>query len=156
MKKLLFVLNLLLSISAYGQSFNEDKTSMVNFIKRMYKATPFEGVKIVDDYDRQYLVSVLSLDKTKYANPSIMNRVSQVKAQSLANTFLNGATNSTDIIIITKESKVSVKNVKTIVETIEQLKQNSIGFSQGLELATNFEDTDSLRMIFVYLRELKK
>ena len=129
---------------------------MVNFIKRMYKATPFEGVKIVDDYDRQYLVSVLSLDKTKYANPSIMNRVSQVKAQSQANTFLNGATNSTDIIIITKESKDSVKNVKTIVETIEQLKQNSIGFSQGLELATNFEDTDSLRMIFVYLRELKK
>jgi len=156
MRKILILFNLFLSLSAFGQSFNEDKTSMVNFIKRMYKATPFDGVKIVDDYDHQYLVSVLSLDKTKYTNPSIMNRVAQVKAQSQASTFLNGATNSTEMIITTKESKDSANNVKTIVETVEQLKQNSKGFSQGLELLTNFEHTDSLRMVFIYSRELKK
>ena len=75
MKKILILFNLLISLSAFGQAFNEDKTSMTNFIKRMYKATPFDGVKIVDDYDHQYLVSVLSLDKTKYTSPSIMNRV---------------------------------------------------------------------------------
>ena len=142
--------------SANAQSFNEDKTSFSNFLKRMYAAKPFEGVKIVDDYEHQFLVSVISLEKAKYTSESTMNRVAQVKAQSQASTFLNGATISMDIIITTKETKDSTNNVKTIVETIEQIKQNSVGFSQGLELLTNFDNTDSLRIVFIYIRELKK
>lgn len=92
----------------------------------------------------------------KYTSESTMNRVAQVKAQSQASTFLNGATISMDMVITTKESKDSTNNVKTIVETVEQIKQNSVGFSQGLELLTNFDNADSLRMVFIYIRELKK
>jgi hypothetical protein len=142
--------------SANAQSFNEDKTSFSNFLKRMYATKPFEGVKIVDDYEHQYLVSVISLEKAKYTSESTMNRVAQVKAQSQASTFLNGATISMDMVITTKETKDSTNNVKTIVETVEQIKQNSVGFSQGLELLTNFDNADSLRMVFIYIRELKK
>jgi 6-pyruvoyl-tetrahydropterin synthase len=122
----------------------------------MYLSSPFEGVKIVDDYDHQYLVSVISLEKAKYTSESTMNRVAQVKAQSQASTFLNGATISMDMIITTKESKDSTNNVTTIVETVEQIKQNSVGFSQGLELLINFDNSDNLSMVFVYIRELKK
>jgi hypothetical protein len=139
-----------------AQSFNDEKVSLTNFIKRMYTAKPFEGVKIVDDYDHQYLISVISLEKAKYTSESTMNRVAQVKAQSQASTFLNGATISMDMVITTKETKDSTNNVKTIVETVEQIKQNSVGFSQGLELLTNFDNADSLRMVFIYIRELKK
>jgi hypothetical protein len=142
--------------SANAQSFNDDKTSLSNFLKRMYAAKPFEGVKIVDDYDHQYLVSVISLEKAKYTSESTMNRVAQVKAQSQANTFLNGATISMEMVITTKESKDSTNNVKTIVETVEYIQQNSVGFSQGLELLTNFDNSDSLKMVFIYIRELKK
>jgi hypothetical protein len=39
-----------------AQSFNNEKVSLTNFIKRMYTAKSFEGVKIVDDYNHQYLV----------------------------------------------------------------------------------------------------
>ena len=131
MKKILILFSLFLSLSAFGQSFNEDKTSMTNFIKRMYKATPFEGVKIIDDYDHQYLVSVLSLDKAKYTSPSLMNRVAQVKAQSQANTYLNGSSISTDIVIKTTEQKAGDKT-NTVVESIESIKENAVGFSQGL------------------------
>lgn len=150
------MISLLASLIANAQSFNEDKTAFSNFVKRMYTATPFEGVKIIDDYDHQYLASVISLDKAKYTDPSIMNRVAQVKAQSQASTFLNGATISMDMVITTKESKDSTNNVKTIVETVEQIKQNSVGFSQGLELLANFDNAGSLRMVFIYIRELKK
>ena len=156
MKKLLLLLTLAYSINANAQSFNEDKIAFSNFVKRMYTATPFEGVKIIDDYDHQYLVSVISLDKVKYTSESTMNRVAQVKAQSQASTFLNGATISMDMVITTKETKDSSNNVKTIVETVEQIKQNSVGFSQGLELLTNFDNANSLRMVFIYIRELKK
>ena len=85
-----------------------------------------------------------------------MNRVSQVKAQSQASTFLNGATISMDMVITTKETKDSTNNVKTIVETVEQIKQNSFGFSQGLELLTNFDNVDGKRGVFVYMREIVK
>jgi 6-pyruvoyl-tetrahydropterin synthase len=155
MKKILILFSLFLSLSAFGQSFNEDKTSMTNFIKRMYKATPFEGVKIIDDYDHQYLVSVLSLDKAKYTSPSLMNRVAQVKAQSQANTYLNGSSISTDIVIKTTEQKAGDKT-NTVVESIESIKENAVGFSQGLELLTNFDDEQSKRMVFIYYREIKK
>jgi 6-pyruvoyl-tetrahydropterin synthase len=156
MKNLLYFLVILVSMKSYGQGFSDEKVSLTNFIKRMCTAKPFEGVKIVDDYDHQYLISVISLEKVKYTSESIMNRVAQVKAQSQASTFLNGATISMDMVITTKETKDSTNNVKTIVETVEQIKQNSVGFSQGLELLTNFDNADSLRMVFIYIRELKK
>jgi 6-pyruvoyl-tetrahydropterin synthase len=121
----------------------------------MYNSSPFEGVKIVDDYDHQYLVSVLSLDKTKYTSPSIMNRVAQVKAQSQANNYLNGSTISSDLVIKTTEQKNGDKS-STVVETIESIKENAVGFSQGLELLNNFEDEKTKRMVFIYYREITK
>jgi len=155
MKNLLLLLVTLFSIKSYGQGFSDEKVSLSNFINRMYAAKPFEGVKIVDDYDHQYLISVISLEKAKYTSEATLNRVAQVKAQSQASTFLNGATISMDMVITTKESKDSANNNTTIVETVEQIKQNSIGFSQGLELLTNFDNTNSLRIVFIYIRELK-
>jgi 6-pyruvoyl-tetrahydropterin synthase len=151
----LFFLLIIATKNTYSQSFNEDKTSMVNFLKRMYNSSPFEGVKIVDDYDHQYLVSVLSLDKTKYTSPSIMNRVAQVKAQSQANNYLNGSTISSDLVIKTTEHKNGEKS-STVVETIESIKENAVGFSQGLELLNNFEDEKTKRIVFIYYREITK
>ena len=156
MKNLLCFLVIIVSIKSYGQDFSDEKVSLTNFIKRMYTAKPFEGVKIVDDYDNQFLISVISLEKDKYSSESEMNRVAQVKAQSQASTFLNGATISMDMVISTKETKDSINNITTIIETVEQIKQNSTGFSQGLELLTNFDNSNSLRMVFIYFRELKK
>ena len=153
---LFFILTMLFSNNLTAQSINEEKVSLSNFVKRMYFSKPFEGVKIIEDYDHQYLLSVISLDKAKYTNESIMNRVAQVKAQSQASTFLNGATISMDMVITTKESKDTMNNSKFITETVEQIKQNSVGFSQGLELLTNFENSDNLKMVFIYSRELKK
>jgi hypothetical protein len=156
--KILYLGLVLMFISLHGnsQSFNSEKVEFMNFLKRMYTSKPFEGVKIIDDYNSQYLVSVIALEKAKYTNESIMNRVAQVKAQSQASTFLNGATISMDMVITTRESKDSMNNIKTIVETVEQIKQNSVGFSQGLELLINFDNDDNRKMIFIYIRELKK
>jgi hypothetical protein len=155
MKKLILVLNLILTLSAKSQSFNEDKTSFSNFLKRMYLSSPFEGVKIVDDYNHQYLVSVISIEKAKYSSESVMNRVAQVKAQSQASTFINGANISMDMVITTRETKDSSnKSLSTITETVESIKQNAVGFSKGLELLTNFRDNNQPREIFIYAIKL--
>jgi hypothetical protein len=145
---------IVIQFNANAQSFNEDKTAFSNFLKRMYVATPFEGVKVVDDYEKQYLISVISLDKAKYTSESIMNRVAQVKAQSQASTFLNGANISMDLIINTREVTDTKGQTESITETMEQIKQNSVGFSKGLELLTNFDSADGKKVVFVYMREL--
>ena len=141
--------------TASAQSFNEDKTAFSNYLKRMYTATPFEGVKIVDDYDHQYLISVISLDKAKYADPTLMNRVSLVKAQSQANTFINGSSITMDMVITTTE-KTAKDPTSTVTQSVESIRQNSTGFTQGLELLSNFENSNSKRMVFIYYREIKK
>lgn len=121
----------------------------------MYSSSPFEGVKIVDDYNHQFLISVISLEKAKYTSESTMNRVAQVKAQSQANTFLNGSTISMDMVIRTTETTDTTANTQTIVETVETIKENSSGFTQGMELLTTFDNADGLRRVFVYCREMK-
>jgi hypothetical protein len=156
MKKLLFILSIVfISIEVNAQSFNEDKTAFTNYVKRMYTSAPFDGVKIIEDYDHQYLVSVIGIDKAKYTDPSVMNRVAQVKAQSQVNTYLNGASIDMNTIIRTTETTEN-NQTKSITESIEQIKQNSTGFSQGLELLTNFDNSDSKKVVYVYMREIKK
>ena len=156
MKNLIFLIFVLAAIQSDGQGFNSEKVGLNNYIKRMYTNTPFEGVKIIDDYDHQYLLSVISLEKAKYNNESIMNRLAQVKTQSQANTFLNGAIIDMNMIVKTTEKKDSTGNNQSITETIETIKQNASGFTQGLELLSNFETKDSKRIVFVFYREIKK
>jgi predicted house-cleaning NTP pyrophosphatase (Maf/HAM1 superfamily) len=156
-KYLLFLINLFFVFTVKSQSFNEDKTAMINFLKRMYNNAPFEGVKVFEDYDAKYLISVISLEKAKYTSQSTMNRVAQVKAQSQTSRFFNGAVTESDFIVRTKEEKqTGSADIKTTVETIESIKESSIGFVNGIELLSNFEIEDGKRMLFIYFKELKK
>jgi len=143
------------TVNLNAQSYNDDKISMTNFIKRMYSSSPFEGVKVFEGYDEKYFISVVSLEKSKYESQSTMMRVAQVKAQSQANTFFNGSTISSDFIIKTTEEKQkdSTKQ-KTTIETIEVIRENSIGFVKAMELLTNFDIEDGKRMVFVYCKQL--
>ena len=145
---------LFIAISSYSQSINDDKTSVTNFIKRMYNSAPFEGVKVIDDYDHQYFISVLSLEKGKYPNESMMNRVAQVKGQSQANIFFNGSTISSDLVIKTTENK-STDKPSTAVETIESIKENAMGFVKSMELLANFDNPDAKRMVFIFYKLMK-
>ena len=139
MKKLIFILLASLSIQAFGQSFNEDKTAFTNFIKRMYTYKPFEGVKIVEDYEDTYLISALSVPTNKYPSASMMIRVAEVKAQSQANTFLNGSNITMDMIMTTKDSESEAGVKESTTTMIESIKQNADGFVKAMELLTNFE-----------------
>lgn len=144
-----------ISFSGLAQSINDDKTTVTNFIKRMYNAAPFEGVKVIDDYDHQYFISVLSLEKGKYPNEAMMNRVAQVKGQSQANIFFNGSTISSDFVVKTTENK-STDKPSTAVETIESIKENAVGFVKSMELLTNFDNPDGKRMVFIFYKEMTK
>jgi hypothetical protein len=155
MKKALVFIMIFYFNLIFSQSINDDKISVTNFIKRMYNAAAFEGVKVIDDYDHQYFISVLSLEKGKYPNDAMMNRVAQVKGQSQANIFFNGASISSDLVIKTTENN-SIDKPTSAVETIESIKENAMGFVKSMELLTNFDNSDGKRIVFIYYKEIIK
>jgi hypothetical protein len=153
-KVAILVLLICLSNTLAAQSFNEDKTSFVNFVKRMYTSSPFEGVKIVEGYDKDVMISVVAIEATKYPSESIRNRVAQVKAQEKASTFVNGAQISLDVIISTKETTDGNNQVSKVTESMERIRQSSTGFSQGLELLNTFESNDKTKVVYIFGREM--
>lgn len=131
--------------SAFAQGYNAERTAMTNFLVRMYENAPFEGVRAVDDYENQYLISVLTLDKSKYSNESDMFRVAGVKASSQASRFFNGSTITSDLIIHTSERSDGTSDT----EIIENINEHSVGYVKALELLTNF-DVGNNRIAFIY------
>ena len=150
-KKLFIVITMCaVSISTMAQGYNTEKTSLTNFLVRMYENAPFEGVRAVDDYNQQYLISVLTLEKAKYPNESAMFRVAGVKAMSQASRFFNGSSITSDLIIRTTEKSDGTDDT----EMIETINEKSVGFVKSLELLTNF-DIENGRMVFIYFTPIR-
>ena len=150
-KKLFIVITMCaVSISTMAQGYNTEKTALTNFLVRMYENAPFEGVRAVDDYNQQYLISVLTLEKAKYPNESAMFRVAGVKAMSQASRFFNGSSITSDLIIRTSEKSDGTGDT----EMIETINEKSVGFVKSLELLTNF-DIENGRMVFIYFTPIR-
>ena len=150
MKKIFcFLLLILMPTAFYSQSFNADKTALTNFLIRMYKHAPFD-VKVVNDYNDNYLVSAVVLDPAKYGgNESTMLRVASVKAMSQASRYFNGSQISMDLIITTTEQSDGEVNT----EVIEKIKENSIGYVNQLEHLSNFTN-DEGKQVFLYMKQI--
>ncbi len=138
------------SLELNGQSYNTEKVAWTNYLIRMYKSAPFEGVRVVDDYDNQYLVSVSALDKSKYPDEGAMNRVAAVKAMSQASRFFNGSRITSDLIIRTNEKSDGTADT----EIIETINENSLGFVKALELLTNFDTDENEKKVFIFGTQL--
>lgn len=134
----------------FAQSYSADKVALTNFLKRMYVSAPFDGVRVVKDYDNAYLMSVVVLDKKKYKSESILNRVASVKAMAQASRHLNGSQITQDMIIRTNEKADGSSDT----EIIETIRENSVGYVKALEQLTNFQRKDGLQ-VFIFIAPLK-
>lgn len=148
---LLFLALLPSAVSAQG--FNEDKTALANFLKRMYATAPLDGVKVVNDYDKNYFISVVSLPNAAYPSSSARDRVAAVKARQQASTFFNGSNISSDLEVITTQENMT-DTVATKVTMTERLKETSLGFVEGMELLVGFPNSDSTRTVYIFYREM--
>lgn len=137
-----------------AQGYDEDRVSLAMFIERMFTNEPFEGCRIVDDYDNSYILSVVILDKGQYKNAMTMNRVSQVKSQRTAGEFFNGSQSYSEIVIKTPKSDEKGGNPQ-MVETLEVIKVNSIGYVKQMQLLTSFDGEDNTK-VYVYYKKVDK
>lgn len=154
MKTTIIFFCVLFSISSYSQQFSSNRVSLENFIKRMYNSKPFEGVKVMQDYDNNYLVSVVIMKVDSSKSESTLNRIASIKAKSNANLFISGSAITSESIIRTTEEKIK-DSVKTKTEVTEIIKETANGFVQGMELLTSFDTDEGKQRVFVFIRELK-
>ena len=146
MKVFLVFLYLMVAFGAQAQSYNSDRISFTNFLIRMYNNAPFEGVRVVNDYDNAYLISVLALNKGIYKTEGVLNRVASVKAMAQASRFFNGSNITQDMIIRTSKKSGSTSDM----EIIENIRENSVGYVKALEQLTNFVRKDGL-LVFIFI-----
>ena len=120
----------LLPILLYAQSYDQERTALRNFLVRMYKAEPFEGVKVVSDYYSNYLLSVVIVKES--ASESVTNRIAQVKSMRQTSQYLNAVVRIENETIIRTTEKI--KEEKTVEEVTDIIKENSIGFTKAMEV----------------------
>lgn len=156
MKRILFfLLGITLAVSTFSQSYDQERTALKNFLVRMYKAEPFEGVKVVSDYDNNYLLSVV-LVANNGQSETARNRIAQVKSQRQVSQYLGGLVQvSSETIIRTTEK---VKEDKTIEEITDIIKENSIGFTKAMEVLTVIDAANNQKCYMFYrkVEEMKE
>ena len=155
MKKILLLITLCcFTTLIYAQSFDQERIVLSKFIERMYNNAPFEGCRIVDDYDNSYFLSVVELDRNKYKTNSVMNRVAQVKSQRNAGEYFNGTHSYSEITIRTPKSE-GMGGCQTMADTYEVIRTNSTGYVQQLALLTQFESKTGC-VVYVFYKKVNQ
>ena len=153
MKKLfLSLVCMTITLYALSQSYNQEKAALTNFLVRMYKAEPFEGVKVVSDYENNYLLSVV-LVADNGQSETARNRIAQVKSQRQTSQYLGGLISSQSETIIRTTKKV--KEEKTIEEITDIIKENSIGFTKAMEVLTVI-DASKHQKCYMFYRKVEE
>ena len=79
-----YLICLFFSLNVKAQSFSDEKTSAINFVKRVYTSSPFEGIKKVEgEEENYYVVAVTMMNIPKDSILSVVSKA-QLKAQIIA------------------------------------------------------------------------
>ena len=101
-KSILLFCTIVIGICAFAQEYNTELYDLGQYVQRAYMEEPFDGVRIVENVDCCYLVSVVS--ETSTNNEYATNRKAEVKALSAVNTFLNGTRVTQSTVLHTKQN----------------------------------------------------
>lgn len=132
-----------------GQGYNLEKTALSNYLVRIYEQQPFEGVRMIDDYYSQYLISVVTLNPSDYQDEYMMERVSEVEAQSQANRFFNGSKITETEIVRVNEKCDGKKDSKVI----KKINEKSSGYVRALELLISFDELG--KKVYFYISKIQ-
>ena len=121
-----------------------------DFVKKSLKKKPFDGSKIISAPNNKFLISVITLENSKYASTILRDKVSLMKSKQQINAMLNGSTISSELIIRTDNNDTS-----TEVKNTEIITEQAIGFVDGIELLTSYETLEN-KSTYIYYKTLLK
>lgn len=146
-----FTIFLLIAAPLFAQSYNEEKTALTNFLVRMYNSAPFEGIKVVSDYENNYLLSVVLVKKGS-SSASALDRIAQVKSARQVSQYLGALTQvDSKTIISMKEDPVTGEAINEITDII---KENSIGYAKSMEVLKAFDVNDGVERCYMFYRNI--
>lgn len=137
----------LFASSIQAQTMDESRVVLGNYLMRQYMVEPTDGCRIYDDLTNTYLISVVTLDKTKYKKASDMYRVAQLKSMRNAGEYLGGTTQHTITRIVMNDDNVAVKE-----ESNHAFSSNLV---KSLELLKTF-DFEENEKVFIYIQILEQ
>lgn len=115
------------------------------FVMGIYKKTPFSGTRIIAAPKTKYVISVVAVTQKVNSNASLNDRLAGIKAKQQTSSLFNGSNITSDIIIAT-DSKNGTTN------STEIIKEQTMGFAEGLELLEKFIDGE--QAIYFFFREI--
>ena len=148
---LLFFAFFSLNATIMSQSYNSERVTLSNYLIRIYEQTPFEGVKVVDGYYDQYLISVVALPIIENEDDLSMDRVAEIEARSQANKFFNSSKISVEKDVIRLSDK---KDEKRMRKAITVVIEKSYGYVKALELLSKNEIGN--KMVYFYSTKIKQ
>ena len=97
-----------LTQSTMAQSFNEEKTAMLNFVRRMYNSSPFEGARKLEGVDGNYYVIAISTSIDSKLPIEKLSRLAENEAMEAAkNTFAEPCINFEMLTIVERANDKS-------------------------------------------------
>ena len=109
-----FGLAVVADISA--QSFNQDKTTLTNYLKRVYASEPFEGAKKVESPDLNYYAVAVKVADTSIANASFSELLK--RAQQFAEAGFVEPCIKFEMLFLVKDSSTHTTTSFFLCETL--------------------------------------
>lgn len=137
---------MIIAATSFAQEYNTELYDLGQYVQRVYQEEPFDGVRIVENVDCCYLVSVVS--ETPSDNEYATNRKAEVKALSQANTFLNGTRITQNTVLYTKQNSkgYSYEEIEDFIESY------SMGYVQTMQIASTFKYRK--KKVYVYCKKM--
>ena len=155
-KTILFFFSMFCLTNIYSQDFGGSKVGISSFVRRMYNTQSFDGVKILQTQEGlDYMISAVQIKKDVSRPANLESRIASIKAKSYASQYVNGSEVSSEVIIVSTETKVKDSVIKK-TDIQEILKESSKGFAEGMELLNKFESNDNRFVVYIYFKEIKK
>lgn len=123
-------------------------TTLEEFITEIIKKKSIDGARIISAPANKYIFTTITLENAKYTTPEMRDKVAFMKAKQFVNTLVNGSTITSDQIIRTDEN-----DIRTEITSTEIVKEQAMGFIQGLELLFAKEITQN-KTTFVYYSKI--
>lgn len=129
---------------------NYEKNDFAMIIEQMHSnySLPFDGCRLVDDYDHCYLVSIVVIGETQNNGEMSMSNVAKATALRKASQFFRGSLTRNSVITTPRVEEYGISAMRNI--SLETIKMYSEQYVNQMTLLTSFENEYKAKVYVFY------
>ncbi len=146
----IYIILISIAVYAFNQSIiTSEPDKLAEKIKEIFINQPFDGVRIIEIYKTKYFLSASSVKIQRTDNLTDLTRIATMKAKNSMIKYLNGSQITSVEIVKIIDRNLANGEIQYITDSIELIKENSIGFIRGLETIISFLDNGKSTLIVI-------